>query len=507
MQEFCMAEGITFRYFEQSRRNILEHVSLSFKKGEVTVILGNSGCGKSTLASVLCGLYPENGGFLESGTVRIDGRELNGMDYGERSRYIAQMFQNPDLQFCMDNLREELRFCLENRCVPREEMDEQIERLSEKYGTSHLLDRPFFRMSGGEKQKAALCCLLLLNPRVMVLDEPFANLDKDARMSYMELLMKKVKEEETTVIAIDHRAENWTQTADRFLVLGEKGQVLKEGIPAGELYEWRDYLTAQGLNDPFSSGKAPAERKAREDKAAGESMIRLENVSVFHNRKKSVSPVLSGISLSAERGTMTACLGPSGGGKTSLFLALLGQKPYTGSMRLWMDKGTEISSGPDAYVELNRMKDRDLFARIGIVFQNPGNQFITMSVLDEVKESLKIWKKESEGSAALEAKELLALYGLEHYGKYSPYMLSQGQQRRLGVLAMLAGGQSLLLLDEPTYGQDGRTTRAIMEQMKARTREGLTVVFSTHDEQVAYEYADKIWHVEEGKAWEEEVFV
>lgn len=484
MRELCVAEGITFRYFKKSKRNILENVSLSFQEGEVTVILGNSGCGKSTLASVLCGLYPENGGFLENGKIIVGGKKLAGMACGERSRYISQMFQNPDLQFCMDNLREELRFCLENQCVPREEMDEKIGAFSEKYGVNSLLDQSFASMSGGEKQKAALCCLLLINPRVMVLDEPFANLDGTSREAYLALLMKKVKEEGTTVIAIDHRAENWLHVADRFLVMGQKGEVLQERIPAGELCQWREYLVEQGLNDPFEEIKPPA----RQEKGVQEEncILKLENVSIFHNRKKHGEPVLSGITLRASAGEMIACLGPSGGGKTSLFLTLLGQKPYTGSIFL------------DGTGEIKRMKHKDLFRRIGIVFQNPGNQFITVSVLDEVKESLKIWKKESDETADQEARELLASYGLEHCVKYSPYMLSQGQQRRLGVLAMLAGGQRILLMDEPTYGQDGRTTRAIMEQMKERTKEGLTVIFSTHDEAVAYRYADRIWRVEKG---------
>ncbi len=472
MSEFCVAEGITFRYFEKSARNILENASFTFKKGEVAVVIGNSGCGKSTLAAVMCGLYPENGGYLESGSVFIDGKEIKDMSYRERSTYIAEMFQNPDLQFCMSNLRDELRFCMENACVPMEEMDKRIVSFAEEYDINELLDIPFHNMSGGEKQKAALCCILLISPKVMVLDEPFANLDKVSREHFLALLNKKVKKGDTAIIAIDHLASNWSAVADRYIMLGDKGQIVSDKRTLGN----HNYYGAS------------SEKYCKKADTAGKEVFSFKDVSISHKKSKDI--LLSNVNISANEGQMIACLGPSGGGKTSLFLTLLRQKEYTGSI---------IFCGK----ELRHWKKRELYSKVGIVFQNPGNQFIASTVRDEVEKSLVTWRQNEKENISVKGKELLEYYDLTGYSKYSPYMLSQGQQRRLGVLTMLAGGQKLLLLDEPTYGQDMKTTMAIMNQMQERAENGLTVIFSTHDEKLAYKYADTIWKVGEGRVYEE----
>ncbi len=492
---FCEVEGVSFRFFEKSERNVLNNVNLRFERGEVAVILGSSGCGKSTLAAVMCGLYPENGGYLEHGRVSVDGQDLGGMGYRKRCRVIAQMFQNPDLQFCMKNLREELYFCLENILTPPGQMDGRIFELSRYYGLEDLLDRPFSSLSGGEKQKAALCCLLLLDPKILVLDEPFANLDDVSAEAYLELLRKKVRDEKTTVIAIDHQPGRWLDIADRFLVLGEGGRVVRERIPAEQLLNERETLRREGISDPFAR---EGEQKTGAAGDRGE-IIRFSGAAVFHGRPGSRGPrrgrgpgqppALLIPDLAVGRGEMIALLGPSGSGKTTLFMTLLGQKAYTGSIRFL---GQELSG----------LRGKHLFENIGIVFQNPGNQFVTTSVLQEVMTSLKIWRRLDDDAAEKEADLLLEKYNLRNFRRFSPYMLSQGQQRRLGVLTMLAGGQKILLLDEPTYGQDGRTTSAIMDQMCERLGEGVTILFSTHDRALAAAYADRVWLVDGGTVTE-----
>ena len=217
----CLIDDITFRYFEKSERNILENFSLSIKEGETVVILGDSGCGKSTLANLICGLYPENGGFLINGSVKIDGIEIKNLPPRKRREKISIVFQNPDLQFCMSNLRDELRFCLENAAVDAQKMDRRIEAFAAAYSISSLLDRPFQTLSGGEKQKASLCVAMMQESKVLVLDEPFANLDTASRDPFLDLLkQKRLQNPETTIIAIDHRAGNWTGLSPRWVVLG-----------------------------------------------------------------------------------------------------------------------------------------------------------------------------------------------------------------------------------------------------------------------------------------------
>ena len=171
-------EGVTFSYFENAKP-VLEKVSLSIPEGKITVMMGSSGCGKSTLVSVLCGLLPENGGYLTQGSIRLYGEDLSGMSPDVRAGYVSMMFQNPDLQFCMTTLREELEFCMENIRIPKEEMEERLLLASRIMGTDHLLDRELFSLSGGEKQLAVLTCIYLLDAKCILLDEPFANLDPD----------------------------------------------------------------------------------------------------------------------------------------------------------------------------------------------------------------------------------------------------------------------------------------------------------------------------------------
>lgn len=473
---FLTAKNLTFRYFDQSTHNILENVSLSLKKGKVTVMLGASGCGKSTLGAVLCGLYPENGGILNQGAVCLyNGKEIHSMNCQKRAEYLSMMFQNPDLQFCMDTLRKELLFCLENMCIPREEMDRKVNIFAKKLHLERILDSPIHSLSGGEKQKAALCCLLLLNSECLLLDEPFANLDEASSKELIALLKAHHEECKTTILAIDHRLEHWLDFADEIMVLGEKGQLLASGITKESLPKYRLLFTQQGL---FYPREIPGFKAAPEKKP----LLVMEHLSIYRGNTK--DPLLKNAHASIPQNGFTALLGPSGTGKTTLFSAILGQKKYDGSICL---NGREI----------RKIKSKELYRMVGTVFQNPGNQFISTRILDEVLSSLKIWNKNaSEADLKQKALTLLDAYHLKPYQRYSPYMLSQGQQRRLAVLSILTGGQKLLLLDEPTYGQDYASTKAIMEQLtNLMETQGLTVVFSTHDRHLAASYADKIYEI------------
>ena len=397
-------EDVCFRYFPEGKRNILDHVNLTLCEGGITVLTGHSGSGKSTLAAVIAGLYPANGGVL-TGAVRLFGKEVKELRQKERARTLTMMFQNPDLQFCMDTLRKELQFCMGNLEVPQEEMEKRLRCAAKTLGMEEKLDQKLFTLSGGEKQKAALCCLLALDSKILILDEALANIDT-ASARQIIAMMRQLADGGKTILAIDHRPELWENVADRFLTWGTA-----EEVPA------------------VRAEKKPALRQA----------IVLENVTICRE-----NPLLEHCCASFPQGCMTAILGESGSGKTTLFLSLLRQHPY---------EGTITVNG----IDLRKIREKQLFSQLGVVFQNPGNQFITQNVLQEVQTSLRIWKKQAD------AEKLLDEYGLLRYKNYSPYMLSQGQQRRLAVLSVLAGGQQILLLDEPTYGQDRATIRTMME--------------------------------------------
>ena len=188
---FLKLEDVTFRYLIQSKHTILEHASLEIEEGRTVLIVGNSGCGKSTLAAVAAGLYPENAGELLSGKITLCGEDISRLSCRKRAQYLSMMFQNPDLQFCMDTLRKEMIFCMENLCIAKEFMEDKLRLVAKKMKVEHLLDQKIHTLSGGEKQKAMLCCLLLLQSQGIILDEPFANLDEAASREIVELLKQE----------------------------------------------------------------------------------------------------------------------------------------------------------------------------------------------------------------------------------------------------------------------------------------------------------------------------
>ena len=441
MNNILVAKNITYKYHADSKKNILENVNLSIKEGQITLLTGKSGSGKSTLAYILAGLYPENGGVLLSGEVYIDGEDIHQLKPSKRVRYVSKMFQNCDLQFCMNNLQQELTLCLENIGTPPEQMSKEIQDAVSLLGIERLLHQNFNTLSGGEKQKCALCCILLLKSKCIILDEAFANVDDKAAKEIIQLIRKTG----LSVLAIDHNPALW------------------EGV----------YDTIINFDNSPPFPLPTIEKTKRGDNGA---LIVTENLKVHDI----VYPKLS-----FQKGSITAILGASGSGKTTLFKTLIRQHKYQGSILL--------ENRP-----LNKIKRKDLFSQCGIVFQNPANQFLSLSVFDEILFSVKKWNKDKSDSWQQEkTHELLNAFGFEKHKKYSPYMLSQGQQRRLAVLSMLAGKQSILLLDEPTYGQDLENIYTIMQLLKSKAEEGLTILFTTHNHGVAKAFSDAIIYLGE----------
>ena len=439
------AKNVTFKYFENSKKNILENLDFSLPKGKITILTGRSGSGKSTLAYVLAGLYPENCGFLVSGTVLYEGNDIHALTPDKRVAYVAMMFQNCDLQFCMNNLENELLFCLENIGTPLEEVASVIDSVVDTIGIRHLLHRNLNQMSGGEKQKCALCCILALKSKYIILDEAFANIDIQSAREIIAI----IKNLDATVLAIDHNVALWDGAYDHIVSLD--GVVAKSDIDI-----------------------SPSLNKV------GDAILTTKGLQV------------NGIAypdMAFEKGSLTAILGPSGCGKTTFFKTLIKQHKYKGEIGFFGKS-------------LRKLGKNHVFSKCGIVFQNPSNQFLALTVYDEILFSVNRWhKRESVAWKENRTLELLRVFDLEKYKKYSPYLLSQGQQRRLAVLSMIAGEQEILLLDEPTYGQDYENICAIMDLLLEKARNGLTIIFSTHNEKVAQKFSHKVIRL--GGSWNE----
>ena len=463
MKKVLSCEDIEFKYQINSKKNIIDGFSYDFLEGKVYLISGFSGCGKSTLAYILSGLYPEHKGIMSKGKVLLLNREISEYSPNERVKDIMMMFQNSDAQFCMEKVKDEIIFCLENIEYPVEKMDELVDRVLSEMDILYLKDRDLSSLSGGEKQKVALAIILAISPKIIILDEPFANVDYESSQEIIQKLKRLNEENKTTIIAIDHRISLWKDIEYEFLYLGKGCKILDD-------------------TSYFELEDSEEIKENRENLKEKEVVLELENISIGYGEKK----LLENCSLIAREGEIVSLVGKSGAGKSSLLLNITGL--------------TKIKNGTIKFLgkDIKRWKRKEISKNIGIVFQNPQNQFITYKVIDELIFSMK--QNERDEKKLLEkAEELLKQFNLYEYRNYSPFSLSQGQQRKVAVLSMLAGDQKILLCDEPTYGQDNRTSREIMEFLKKRANEGLTIIIVSHDRNLVYEYSDSIYEVTEEK--------
>ena len=462
--------NIQFGYSEGGKP-LLSDFSARFDEKKITILTGASGCGKSTLLYLAAGIYPHNGGFLDGGSILVEGVSPESLAPKERCRLVGMMFQNPELQFCMDTVRNELIFCLENICMEPDRMEAAMDEALAFCEISHLKERTLLSLSGGERQKVMLACLTLFKPKWLLLDEPFANIDNASAAAIAAKLRQMHEEYGTGILAVDHRLDNWLGAAQEIRIM-ENGRLLPDAMDAARLDE--ELLEEHGIIVPGRSYR-PSLPPAEE----GDEVLRIEHLSLSYGKET----VLQDISASFRRGKIYAIVGESGCGKSSLFGALSGICRYRGKVFL---EGRDLKSGRGR---------RQSVGKMGFVTQSPQDQFVSSNVRQEILTSL---RKNPEAEALSE--EILRGIRLWRYREVSPYLLSQGQQRRLGVAALVAYDCHVLVCDEPTYAQDRRNTIAVMDALARQAREHQTaLIFSTHDRQLARDYADEILILEGGE--------
>lgn len=467
MKEVLKCEDIVFKYRETSKENIIDGFTYSFNKGEIYLITGFSGCGKSTLANVIAGLYPSSKGILSKGEVKLFGKEISEYPPEKRAEYIMMMFQNADTQFCMDIVRDEIIFCLENIAFPVKKIDEVVESVLKKIGIEYLKYRKISSLSGGEKQKLSLACILAVSPEIIILDEPFANVDYESSQEIVNILKNINREKEVTIIAVDHRISLWKDIDYTLLHLGKGCSFVDKNIDKYLV----DIIDEEEYRNNFS--KRYKDFEERKDAVA------VENLDISYKKEL----ILKDINLAIKEGGITSIIGKSGTGKTSLLKAIAGiYKISHGNIKIF---GTDIK----------KIKDKVFINNVGIVFQNPQNQFITYKVIDEIMFTMRNrYPKEDEKLLVEKSENLLKEFELYKYRNFSPFSLSQGQQRKLAVLSMLGAGQKIILCDEPTYGQDNKTSIEIMEFLKRKAiEENITVVMVSHDKNLVFRYSDFIY--------------
>lgn len=454
--------GLTFRYRSEDDP-VFSDLSLTVFSGEAILLMGSSGCGKSTLAYCLAGLYPEYGGELK-GEILLKGKPLSQYGPASRSQAVSILFQNPDNQFCMDRVDHEILFALENINYSGD-LNARTKELLALVGLEKVETAPIYTLSGGTKQKLALATALATGADTLILDEPFANLDPGACRK-LSTLLERLNRQGITLLIVDHRPQWWRGFLSRVVMMDREGNLDQKTIPPQELDEHRDEFSRLGLflDDRWLTSRTPSPVPQ-----PPELIAKAEGLTLYHGKK----PFLQDLSFQLQKGSVTALIGGNGAGKTTLLTALAGAGRWKGNLRIQ--------------------------GKVGLVFQNPRFQFLTLTVENEVLTTLRAADPKGEPETLKKkADALLEEFGLLPWKKNSPYELSQGQQRRLALLSMLAGDRPLLLLDEPTYAQDERSTCFILNLLERRVRQGLTVMMATHDLALAKACANQILLMENG---------
>lgn len=491
-------EGLCYRP-DDAPDTLYSQFSCSFAAGGLHLVVGPSGCGKSTLLHVLAGLVPHFYTGSYSGEVFWQGVPIQDMLPSKRAEFLAYMMQNPESQFCTFTVEEELAFGLENLCLEPSEITERIREALALVGMQGFERVYLSTLSGGQKQKIALASLLVMRPQVLLMDEPTANLDPESRRQIFDLIVRIKREHALTVIMVEHNISEIIDEVDSIVALNDQGSLVYQGVrteaPDELLAQLRcSYLASRGF-PRLSSMEEPVDLSREK----GTSSVLSQHVDplfcmqdvhfAYVHAQHPQAKIFSGLDLDIYSQEMLAILGRNGAGKTTLLKLLLSMEtPQQGTISF---DGKPLASYTHAA----------LYERVGMVFQNPEHQFIRDTVLDDMLLSLHKHRMTLEEKKE-HVDKLLRIYALERHKAQSPFVLSQGQKRRLSVAQMLLMGQRVLFLDEPTYGQDQHNRIELMERMKELQRSGCTIVFITHDVELALQYADRIVELKDGKIQE-----
>jgi energy-coupling factor transporter ATP-binding protein EcfA2 len=430
----------------------LRDVDLVVAPGERVLLLGPSGAGKSTLLAALAGLLDPDASGTAEGALAVDGRPAR-----EARARTGLVLQDPEAQLVMARAGDDVAFGLENRAVPPELIWPRVDRALDEVGFPYGRDRPTSALSGGEKQRLALAGALALRPGLLLLDEPTANLDP-AGAALVRDVLKTVTD--VTLVLVEHRVEQALPLVDRVVVLAPGGGVVADGRPGRVLTgPLADRLARDGVWLP---GRRTAPRRA----------VRPPGPEVVRSTAR--HPRSSARDLALHEGEAVAVTGPNGAGKSTLALLLAGL--------LAPAQGAVTAVGPGApSAPLHRWRARALAALVGTVFQEPEHQFLTSTVRAEL----------DLGTDGRRTDALLERLRLAHLAEANPFTLSGGENRRLSVATALAAAPRVLVLDEPTFGQDARTWAELLALLAELRDEGRAVLTVTHDEELTAALADR----------------
>ena len=444
----------------------LSDVDLDIAPGERVLVLGPSGSGKSTLMGGLAGLL---GGAEEgeaTGTLTVD-----GVAPAEARGRVGLLMQDPEAQVVLARVGDDVAFGMENLGAMREEIWPRVENSLEAVGLSVPLDHSTTELSGGQKQRLALASILAMGPGLLLLDEPTANLDPSGVAEVRAAVETVVERTGATVVVVEHRVDVWASLVDRVIVVAD-GAIAADGPLREVLAQQGEALRERGIWLPGDDvaaevGPAPEVPPASSEAAP---IARVTDLTIGYDAS---APVRSGIDLTIERGVSTCIVGANGAGKSTFALTLAGLlPPLAGTV--------EVETADGTAGDPHEWSSKQLLGRMSMVFQEPEYQFLAATVAEELAIGPRAAGMSEEEIAPLVDEHLEAL-GLTKLARANPMTLSGGEKRRLSVATALISAPELLILDEPTFGQDRGTWLGLVRLLRAALARGVTLVSITHD--------------------------
>ena len=505
MDKYISFNQFTFQYDAQAEAT-LKDISFDIVKGEKVLILGPSGSGKSTLAQCLNGIIPNIHKGQAQGQVRIAGQNIFKQSIYDKSQLVSTVLQDPDGQFIGLTVAEDLAFALENDCADQSEMKDKVALWAERLDLISLLNYRPQDLSGGQKQRVSLAGVLIDESPILLFDEPLANLDPKSGQETIDLIDKIHKEVGATTIIIEHRLEDVLyRPVDRILLVND-GTLLFNGSPDELLsstlllengireplyvtvlrqlgFDTRDAQNLSQLDALDLSDLVLPDRVLKDKRdSSSDSILKVEGLSVSYGDNPAI---IEDMSFSLKKGERLAIVGKNGAGKSTLAKALCGFVPSQGKLTY---KGQDISQ--DSIAERSE--------RIGFVLQNPNQMISQTMIFDEVALGLRLRGIE-ETEVEERVHEVLKTCGLYSFRKWPISALSFGQKKRVTIASILVLKPEIIILDEPTAGQDYKTYTDIMNFLDSLQKQGHTIVMITHDMQLMLEYSDRCLVVVEGK--------
>lgn len=499
-------ENFTFKYSSLSKPTLID-INLKISKGEKVLIAGPSGSGKSTLGHCLNGLIPTSYKGESKGLLAVDGIEPHSKSIFDLSSHIGTVLQDQDGQFVGLTVGEDVAFIHENKNVPQKKMKIDVMEALGLVDMKAYEKKSPHELSGGQKQSVSLAGIMMNDAKILLFDEPLANLDPISGKKAMRVISDIHKKTDKTIVVIEHRIEDVLEAGfDRVVIINE-GKVVANGTPKELLL--RDDFKKNGLREPLYiealkySGvdltkfdelsnieigleearllKKWTESVKKKERKISEKNLDIKNLDFSYTRGEKI---LDNVDISVGTGEIVALLGNNGAGKSTL------SKAITGIVK--SDSGIVFLNGEN----IDKWSIRKRGEKIGYVMQNPNHMLTQETLLDEVVFGLKLRKIKD---AKEKAEKVLLTCGLHKFRNWPVSALSYGQKKRLSIAAILALDPEVLILDEPTAGQDHKHYLEFMEFIVEIASKGVGILLITHDMHLALEYADRAVVLSEGR--------